>query len=69
MWTRSIAIGSKEFVDKVKTKLGILAKGRKATETGAGYQLMEPANFYIHHFDAQKGEIESENTCFWNIND
>jgi putative transposase len=66
-WTRSIAIGSKEFVEKVKTKLGILGKGRKATETGAGYQLREPANSYMHHFDVQKGDIEPENTYFWNI--
>jgi len=47
-WTRSIAIGSKGFVEMVKSKLGILAKGRKATETDAGYQLREPANSYTH---------------------
>lgn len=68
-WTRSIAIGSKEFVEEVNAKLGILAKGRKATETEDGYQLREPENSYMHHFDAQKGDIEPENTYSWNIND
>lgn len=68
-WTRSIAIGSNEFVEKVKAKRGILAKGRKATETDAGYQLREPANSYMNHFDAQKSDIEPENTCFLNIID
>jgi putative transposase len=66
-WTKSIAVGSKEFVERVKTKLGILAMGRKAAETDAGYQLHEPANSYMHHFDAQKGDIEPENTYLWNI--
>jgi hypothetical protein len=33
------AIGSKEFVEMAKNKLGVLATGRKATETDAGYQL------------------------------
>jgi REP-associated tyrosine transposase len=61
-WTRSIAIGRKEFVEMVKTKLGVLAKGRKATETDAGYQLREPGNSCSGHFDAQKGDIVPENT-------
>jgi putative transposase len=68
-WTRSIAIGSKEFVEKVKTKLGILANGRKATGTDAGYQLREPTNSYMDVFGAQKSDLGHENTYFWNISD
>jgi putative transposase len=67
-WTKSIAVGSKDFVDKVKSKLGILAKGRNATKTDTGYQLREPATSYTHHFDSQKDDIELENAYFWNIN-
>jgi len=68
-WTRSIAIGNRGFVEKVKAKLGILVKGRMATETDGGYQLREPANSYMHHFEPQKGNIGPENGYLWNIND
>ena len=68
-WTKSIAVGSKDFVDKVKAKLGVLAKGRDARKTEAGFQLREPANSYMHHFEAQKDNIGPENSYFWNIND
>lgn len=67
-WSRSIAIGSKEFVETVKTKLGILAKGRKTTETDVGYQLREPAKSYMHHLGAENDDIGPENGYFWNIN-
>ena len=68
-WTSSIAVGSKEFVEKVKTRLGILAKGRKATESDGDYQLREPMNSYMVDFGVQKGDIGPENTYFWEIND
>ena len=67
-WTESIAVGGKDFVDKVKAKLGILAKGRNVTEAGASYQLREPANSYTHHFGSEKVDIGPENGYFWNIN-
>lgn len=40
-WTKSTVFGSKEFVEKVKTRLGILAKGSKATVTDTGFQLRD----------------------------
>lgn len=68
-WTKSIAVCSRDFVDKEKSKLGVLAKGKDVAETNDGYQLREPTNSYMHHFQAQKGDIGPENTFFWNIND
>jgi hypothetical protein len=53
-----------DFVEMIKTKLGVPAKGRKATETDAGYQLREPGNSYSCSFDAEKSDIEPENTYF-----
>ena len=38
-WTRSIAVGSRGFVDRVKSILGVLALGRKTIESG------KPINF------------------------
>lgn len=67
-WTRSIAVGNKEFVDNVKSRLGVLAKGRDTVETAEGWQLREPTEAYMPHFEAGKGDIGPENTCFWHIN-
>jgi REP-associated tyrosine transposase len=67
-WTRSIAVGSRGFVDKVKSMLGALAIGRKSTEVGESYQLREPSVPYNAHFGAKKSNIGPENTHFWNVN-
>ena len=40
------AVGSKGFVEHVKSALGALAKGRKAKESGDIYQLREPSAPY-----------------------
>jgi hypothetical protein len=43
---RVFAVGSKGFVEHVKSALGALAKGRKAKESGDSYQLREPSAPY-----------------------
>ena len=45
-WTKGIAVGSKGFVEHVKSALGALAKGRKAKGSGDSYQLREPSAPY-----------------------
>jgi putative transposase len=67
-WTESIAVGSKDFIDNVKAKLGTWGKGRDTRGTDSDYQLREPANSYMHLFEAEKEDIGSENGYFWNIN-
>jgi len=66
-WTRSIAVGSRDFVDRVKFILGAQALGRKSIEAGESYQLREPSNPYSSHFVVKKGDIGPENTYFWNV--
>jgi hypothetical protein len=51
----------------MKFKLGVLAKGRDVTVTDAGYQLREPVNSYMHHYEAEKGNIGCENAYSWDI--
>ena len=36
-WTKSIAVGSKSFIETIKEKLGTLAKGRKIIENDGGF--------------------------------
>ena len=49
-WTKSIAVGSKAFIESVKTHLGALARGRKVREAAEAYQLREPSALYGGHF-------------------
>jgi len=37
-WTKSIAVGSKSFVERVKTLLGAVTRGRKVREASEAYQ-------------------------------
>lgn len=64
-WSRSIAVGSKDFIDRIKTKMGIMATGRQRSEIGGSYQLREGQTVYGDHFGAQKSNIGPENAYFW----
>lgn len=66
-WTKSIAVGNRSFVERIKSIMGVLAIGRKSIEVGESYQLREPATPYVAHFGAKKGNIGSENTYFWDV--
>jgi len=68
-WTKSIAVGSKRFIEKVKFSLGAMAKGRKALKAAEGYQLREPSASYGAHFDIKNEDIGANNTYYWDIND
>ena len=67
-WTKSIAIGSRSFVEKVKSLMGIMAIGRESIEGGESYQLREPSIHYGGHFGAKKDDIRPENTYYWDDN-
>ncbi len=66
-WTRSIAVGSRGFVDRVKSIPGALALGRKSIQAGGFYQLREPSIPYSAHFGVKKGDIGPKKTYFWNV--
>jgi len=68
-WTRSIAVGSKGFVKGVKTSLGAIARGRKASQAVEAYQLREPSALYGSHFGTKKEGIGPDNTYYWNVYD
>ena len=67
-WTKSIAIGSRSFIEKVKSLMGIMAIGRESIEVGESYQLREPSIHYGGHFGAKKDDIGPENTYYWDDN-
>ena len=56
-WMRSIAVGSRSFVEKEKD----------VTEGIKGDQLREEAVPYNALFGVKKDDIATQNTYFWNI--
>ena len=66
-WTESIAVGRKSFLEGIKDKLGILAKGRRIVENGGGLQLREEMRIYNAVFDAKKENIGPLRGYFWDV--
>ena len=67
-WTASLAVGSKSFIENLKALLGFRAKGREVRQgVGARYQLREGATRYKALFRVEKGNIDPENTYFWDV--
>ncbi len=61
-------VGSKGFVEYVKSALSALAKGRESKEAGDSYQLREPSAPYGEHFGVKNEDIGADNAYFWDIN-
>ena len=64
-WTQSIAVGNKAFIEKVKSRIGGLAVGRKRIDAGKTYQLREGQISYNVHFGGKKSEIGPNNSYVW----
>jgi len=61
-WTQSIAVGDKSFLDQIKDRLGIRARGRKIHGSEDEYQLREGQTDYGAWQD-----LADENTFDWNL--
>ena len=61
-WTQSIAVGDKSFLDQIKDRLGIRAKGRKIHGREDEYQLREGQTDYGGWQD-----LDNENKFDWNL--
>jgi putative transposase len=66
-WVQSVAVGSEEFVEMTKEKLGIQVKGRSVSRSGDDYQLREQQAAYSAHFAPENAPLSDDNTCYWNI--
>jgi len=65
--TESIAVGDKEFVMRIKAKLGAKAMGRRAVENGEGHELREAQNSYKPLFNPEKCSLRLKNAYFWQL--
>ena len=67
-WSSSIAVGSRAFVENVKSIWGFRASGRDVIELNDGYQLRERSVSYGALFGGENSYIGLENTYYWGAN-
>ena len=65
-WTKSIATGSRSFVETVKMQMRSFATGRCVRKNAEGFELRESQLPYNAFFDTEKNDMEGENLWFWN---
>ncbi|MDT8453463.1 MAG: hypothetical protein RQ936_12210 [Gammaproteobacteria bacterium] len=65
MWSQSLAIGHKGFVENVQTALGFNANHRNISETEDAYALREPTQSYTADFKSEKACLSAENLYYW----
>ena len=72
-WVKSVAVGSKEFVEMTKEKLGFQVKGRSVSRSvsrsGDNYQLREQQTAYSPLFAPENSSLSDDSTYFWNESD
>jgi putative transposase len=66
-WTASIAVGKKEFVEKVKERLGARAQGREVRAAAGAYVLNDPEAPYTANFGGENDVLRFQNAHLWNV--
>lgn len=68
-WSESVAVGSKNFVERIKEELGFRAIGRKVHEEFHADMnvLREPAGSYSYDSDIKNGLLRDRNGLLWEI--
>ena len=64
-WTRSLAVGSQKFINGIRQRMGIAAKGRRRMDDGESSQLRECLTPYGDDLGAENSNIEAQNAYFW----
>jgi putative transposase len=65
-WANAIAVGSPDFVAKVKSDLGISARHRHVDVSGTSGFLREPEAAYRHEMADESGRLSAKNSYLWN---
>jgi putative transposase len=60
MWTESIAVGSKVFVERISKKLGYKARGRKLIDHKGTFELKDKRCSYRHHFPIKTVQLRQK---------
>ncbi len=60
IWSESVAVGRREFVERVQGELGIKAQYREVVSDGQAHVLREPPAVYMVHGDGEKATLSGE---------
>jgi putative transposase len=66
-WTKSIAVGSAEFVLKTRERLGARGKGRDVLTAGDSFILRESQEIYGGNSNTKNRPIAPDNGYFWDF--
>ncbi len=67
-WTESIAVGSTNFIEEIKARLGIKGLGRRIeVQQDDRCVLREEPAPYNADFDPEKGCLRPENSYYWDV--
>lgn len=66
-WTESVAVGSQEFVEAAREKLGARVRGRNICSDGGSSVLKETQTPYTALFIPEKACLRPENSYKWDI--
>ena len=61
-WTQSLAVGSRDYVGKVKSALALAGRYRAVMGEGDVHTLKEPVTSYIVHFEHEKQALSDDST-------
>jgi len=64
-WSEAIAVGGKEFVERVQRQLGVTATHRKIEASLELHALREEGTAYQGHSGPEMGVLSLDNSHFW----
>jgi hypothetical protein len=59
-WTDSIAVGSRQFTERIKNAMGAMAKVRSVQPTEGAFELQETKSAYNAVFDPENRDIDPQ---------
>jgi putative transposase len=65
IWTKSIAVGSEQFVLKIQDRLGVRGKSRGVTANGDAFVLHESPEIYEANFYPENLTLTTNNHVLW----
>ena len=68
-WTDNLAVGSSNYVYRVKEAMGIKARKRQIVGEELGYAVQEPLESYNSVFETEMAGLSPQNSVFWDEND
>jgi hypothetical protein len=64
VWSQNVAVGHKDYVENIKTALGITGRFKSVVEENDSYALREPVVPYTAPLECEKDILSTGNTIF-----